>query len=286
MIFLILCIVSSSLLLVIFKVIGKLNLDTFPVIVINYFIAALMGFSIGRFPHSGVVREPWFIMAIIIGVLFIWMFFVIAMTTQKSGIAVTSVASKMSVIIPISFSILYFDEAVTFLKLTGILLALVSVVLTIYRKSTNSSGSKKAIILPVILFFGAGLIDSLIKYTQETYIGDNNAIMFSSVLFAIAAISGVIIIPFKKSSIVKFADGRTIVAGIVLGVVNFGSLFGLIKALDSRVFDSSIIFGINNIGIVLLALILAIVIFAEKLSLINKIGVALSIITIILLSKV
>ncbi|MCD4769578.1 MAG: hypothetical protein K8R35_05365 [Bacteroidales bacterium] len=286
MIYLILCIVSSSLLLVTFKVIGRLRLDVFPVIVINYIIAALIGFSIDRFPFPGVTKEPWFVMAIIIGVLFIWMFFVIAMTTQKAGIAVTSVASKMSVIIPITFSILYFGETVTLFKLTGFFLALVSVILTIYRKSDDTLLSRRALLLPVILFFGAGLIDSLIKFTQETYIGNDNTIMFSSVLFTIAAITGIIIIPFKKNIIRKFTDRQTIVAGIILGVINFGSLYGLIRALDSRVFDSSIIFGINNIGIVLLSMFFALIIFAEKLSLVNKIGVILSIITIILLSKV
>ncbi len=286
MIYLILCIVSSSLLFVIFKVVGRLNLNIFPVIVINYIIAALLGFSIDHFPPPGVMKEPWFVMALVIGVLFIWMFFVIAMTTQKAGIAVTSVASKMSVIIPISFSILYFQETVTLFKLAGIFLAVVSVVLTIYKKGDDTPVSRRALLLPVILFFGAGLIDSLIKYTQETYIGNDNAIMFTSVLFTIAAISGIVIIPFKRNVIKIFTDSKTIVAGIILGVVNFGSLYGLIKALDSRVYDSSIVFGINNIGIVLLSLFFALIMFTERLSLVNKIGVTLSIITIILLSKV
>jgi uncharacterized membrane protein len=74
--------------------------------------------------------------------------------------------------------------------------------------------------------------------------------------------------------------------GVVLGLVNFGSLYGLIRALDSGVFDSSIIFGINNMGIVLLSVIIAMMIFSEKLTIINKIGVILSLVAIIILSLV
>jgi len=284
MIYLLLCIFSTAGIMVIFKIAGNLKLDTFSIIIINYFTAALLGFSLGGLPARSDFSAGWVPMAVIIGILFIVMFFVIALSTQKAGIAVTSVASKMSVVIPITFSIIYFNEAVDALKFTGIMLALVSVFMTTYNRDKTKKRGIEVIILPLTLFVGAGLIDSLIKFTQQVFIVEQSTIMFTSVLFSISAITGVIFSFFRKG---LFRSGnflRIMAAGIMLGIVNFGSLYGLIMALDSNILASSIIFGINNMGIVVLSVLIALLFFREKLSALNKAGIALSILTIIFLS--
>jgi uncharacterized membrane protein len=72
--------------------------------------------------------------------------------------------------------------------------------------------------------------------------------------------------------------------GILLGIVNYFGVLFFIKALGTNIFDSSIIFGINNIGIVILSVLLGLLLFKEKLSSINLIGVFISIIAIFMLS--
>ncbi len=284
MIYLILCIISSSGIMVIFKLAGRKKLDTFRIIVINYITAALMGFAIGGLPAKSDIDAGWIHLAVIIGILFIVMFFVIALSTQKAGIAVTSVASKMSVVIPITFSIIYFKESVSILKIAGIVMALISVFLTTYDREKASKHGIQVVMLPVILFLGAGLIDSLIKYTQEVKLPGQNTIVFSSVLFSISAITGLIFSIFRREKIERKRLSFTAVTGVILGIVNFGSLYGIIMALQSNVFDSYVIFGINHMGIVVLSILIALVFFREKLSNLNKAGVILSVITIIFLS--
>lgn len=284
MIYLLLCIVSTTGIMVIFKIVGKMKLDTFRIIIINYFTAAIMGFSIGGFPSREDLTAGWLSMAVVIGILFIVMFFVIARSAQRAGIAVTSVASKMSVVIPITFSIFYFNEDLGILKVAGIILALVSLFMTTYNRDKTKKRGLEVMILPIILFFGAGLIDSLIKYSQQVHIIDQGTIMFPSVLFSISALTGVLFSFFRKDMFSSKNIIKIIIAGISLGIVNFGSLYGIIMALDSNILDSSIIFGINNIGIVVLSVIIALIFFNEKLSRLNRAGIILSIITIIFLS--
>ncbi len=284
MIYLLLCIVSTTGIMVIFKIAGNMKLDTFRIIIINYFTAAILGFSIGGFPSPPDLAAGWLPMAVIIGILFIVMFFVIARSAQKAGIAVTSVASKMSVVIPITFSIFYFNEDLGVLKVAGIMLALVSVFMTTYNRDKTKKRGPEVMILPLVLFLGAGLIDSLIKYSQQVHIIEQGTIMFTSVLFSISALTGVIFSFFRKDIFKSKNIIKIIVAGISLGIVNFGSLYGIIMALDSNILDSSIIFGINNIGIVVLSVIMALLFFNEKLSRLNRAGIILSIITIIFLS--
>jgi len=261
-----------------------MKLDTFRIIIINYFAAAFLGFGFGGLPEKNDLGSGWLHMAIIIGILFIVMFFVIALSTQKAGIAVTSVASKMSVVIPIIFSLFYFNEQINAPKITGIFLAVLSVFMTTYNRDKARKKGIYVVLLPVVLFLGAGLIDSLIKYTQEVHIAGQSTIIFSSVLFSISALTGLIFSFFRKDRWETKKIIQTAIAGLILGVVNFGSLYGLIMALESKIFDSSIIFGINNMGIVVLSVVIALLFFGEKLSLLNKAGIVLSIITIIFLS--
>ncbi len=286
MIYLVLCILSSSFLMVVFKIAGRRNLDTYSVIVINYIVASLLGFLISGFPTRETFTSKWLLFAIIIGILFIVVFLLIAYSTKVSGIALTTVAVKMSVIIPILFSILYFSENISPLKVIGIILAMVAVYLTVHKKQDHNITKRIAIILPVLLFIGSGTIDTLIKYTQATYLEEDTTIMFTSVLFMIAAICGILYSPVRKEPLKGYLRADILIGGLILGIINFGSLYGIVMALESNVFDSSIIFGINNIGIVVLSVVLALLLFREELTMRNKAGIVLSVITIVLLSLV
>lgn len=286
MIYLVLCILSSSFLMVVFKITGRRNMDTYNVIVINYIVATILGFLISGFPTRETFTNKWLIFAVIIGILFIVVFLLMAYSTKISGIAITTVAVKMSVIIPIMFSILYFSEDVSFLKITGIIFALIAVYMTVYKKPDKSITRRIAFIMPLLLFIGSGTIDTLIKYTQETYLEEDTTIIFSSVLFMMAAVGGILYSPLRKKPISSYYKTDVLLSGLILGLINFGSLYGIVMALESKVFDSSIIFGINNIGIVVLSVVLALIIFKEELTIRNKAGIVLSVITIVLLSLV
>jgi len=286
MIFLVLTIISSSLIFTIFKVAGRRGIDNYALITVNYMVAAALGLFLGGFPRLADGNQGWLGMAMIIGILFIAIFLVMALTTQKAGMAVSTIASKMSVVIPITFSLLFFKENISFFKILSIMVALVAVLLTIYRKGNGKSSPSPALLLPVILFLGTGTIDSLVKFSQEVYIGSDKSIPFATVLFMISAISGFFLLGFMTESRKALAERKVIIAGTILGIINFGSLYGLINALESDLFDSSVLFGINNIGIVLLSVILALSIFREKLLPVNWAGIVLSLVSIYMLSLI
>ena len=285
MIYIILSILSATGIFVIFKIINNKNLPIANIITVNYFIASIIGFFQTLENPLMAVHTEWFTLAIIIGILFIIFFFIISLSSKIVGISVTTIASKMSVLIPILFSILFYSETVGLLKILGILLALIGVFLTIYKKSESSSKQKIIqFLLPLSLFIGMGSIDSLLKYTQDTYITQNISAFFSSTLFAISFISGLIYTLTRKEMIIAYSNPKIYYYGIILGIVNFGSIYFLIGALNSEVFDSSIIFGINNVSIVIASVLLGILLFKEKITKINTIGILSSIIAILTLS--
>ena len=291
MIFLVLSIISSTSLFVIFKYVDRYGIKNFDVIIINYIIASILGFSVSRydpgiFPLYG---NPWFPYAVTIGILFVIGFVLIGRSSQKVGIAITTVASKMSVIIPITFSLLYdpYDH-ITNLKLAGIILALLAVFLTVYRKRKIDFDPRN-LYLPIILFLGMGVIDSIIKLAQFKYIDNGISTLFSAVLFSIAAITGIVTNILRGNSFRTLAKPRTLMWGTLLGLGNYGSIYFLILALNHKMpdgvpLDGSVVFGINNIGIVLLSVILGLMVFREKLTWINWAGIVMSFVAIYILS--
>ncbi len=291
MLYLILSIFSSTAIVIIFRLLKNNGVDLTNVIVINYFTATIVGISSGYFSDKlpelsmqEIIRAPWLPFAFCIGVSFVATFYVIGFSTQKAGITKTAIATKMSVVLPILFSIIYYAETISASKIVGILVALVAVLLTVLpnKKSDNESN----FILPLILFVGAGILDVLVKYTQEEHLNDNVLPFFSSFLFFISFITAFLVSVFRKNKFSNLFKIKALLFGTMLGIVNWGSIFFLIKALGLSSIDSSIVFGINNVGILLAAVIIGALFFAEKLSVKNYIGVAFSIIAILLLFNV
>lgn len=282
MIDLIFCIISSTLVMVVFKIIERQKSDIFSAIVINYFTAVILGTLTGGLPSHNLTKYNWFVISILMGVFFVGVFFIIGMSTKKAGVAITSITGKMSVILPISFSILWFKEPVNTLKIAGIILTLISLVLIVYTPSVKKKDERIAMVLPILLFFGMGIVDSLIKFVQETYIKGSDTILFSTVTFLSAGLTGTAVWLIRRFWFRKRVH-VSLLLGIVLGIVNFGSLYFIIRALDSRFADSSIIFGLNCIGIVGLSVGLGLIFFGEKLTVTKKIGIGMAVIAIILL---
>jgi len=284
MIFLFLSILSSTSIVVIFRLLEKYSVQLIQSIVINYFVAGLFGFVLYNKPiqFSELVHSNWVFLAIFIGLLFIVMFYVIGVAAQKTGIAVTSVATKMSVIIPISFSVFYYNETLTSIKVIGIIIALVAVLFTTYRKKTDSL-QRKYIYLPVLLFVGAGVIDAVLKFAQQEYVSNELLPLFSAILFTIAGLLGAIFCIVTGSKLSDFFQSKVLFFGTILGIVNFGSIYFIIQALNYLPENSSIVFGVNNVGVVVLSILVAVLIFREKISHINWVGIAMSLVALWLL---
>ena len=284
MIFLLLSILFSTGLFVVFKYFGIYKIDVLKAIFVNYIVAFSMGFFFAerQIPISEIYLQPWFSGALFLGALFVSIFFVMAMTAQKNGVSVTSIAGKMSVVVPVIFGIILYNESVTFLKIVGIIMALIAV----YLSSVKEEKSEKngTLLLPILLFIGSGTIDTLLKYIQENYVADEDVSIFSGSLFGIAGVFAFLILVIKTIKKRESFGYKNIIAGIILGVPNYYSIIFLIKALQNKNFESSTLFTINNVAIVVVSTLVGLFFFKEKFSIKNKIGVAMAILGIILVT--
>jgi drug/metabolite transporter (DMT)-like permease len=283
--YLVFSILASTLIFIVFKLFQRFKIDTTQAIVVNYFIACIVGLIAYDSPISisEITNSKWFLGAVFLGVLFISIFIVMAITVQKNGVSVASVASKMSVVIPVIFGIYVYNESTGLQKLIGILLALAAVYLASI-KAGSKINFKKNLLFPILLFLGSGVIDTSIKYLETTYVPENGIPIFSATIFGCAALIGVLTLIAKLFKGEFKFQPKSLLGGITLGVINYSSIYFLLKALDHETFESSTLFTVNNVGIVMLSTLTGLVLFGEKLSAKNWIGIVLAIVSIILVT--
>ena len=283
MIALALSIAASSVLLVIFEYFGRFKVDTFQAITVNYVVAASLGFLLAPAAYSPaeLLAKPWAISAIIIGCLFLSMFYVMAISSQKVGVAISSVANKMSFIIPVVAAVLLYNETLSGLRIVGVLGALFAVGMVTFPKQ-GVDIERKYLALPLIIFFGSGLLDTIFNYVKNNQLGANEVEVFCASLFFVSAVLGCAIVIGMRLFKGKTLATKNIVAGVALGIPNYFSIHFLLLGLKGM--PGSEFFPINNTGIVLLSTLLAIVLFSEKLSKLNWVGIVLALFSIILIA--
>ena len=154
----------------------------------------------------------------------------------------------------------------------------------ILSKKNQTIIPRKYVYLPVIVFLGSGLIDTSLKLLELNY---SNAISINTISYSIflgAFIVGTTFYTIKERLNFNNWLSRNMISGVILGIPNYFSIYFLLLAIKSFSLKSAFVFGINNIGIVLLSTLLSVIIFREKLSSINKFGVLVSILSIILIA--
>lgn len=286
MIYLLLSIGCSSLIFLIFKSFKLYGIQRYPAIVINYLVAATLGFSLNAdlLALDSILEASWLPNALILGLLFIILFNVMALTTERLGASVGSIANKMAMIVPVVFAVIYYGDSINLFKVLGIVLALLGIVLSSLKPKTfKDSFQKSDLWLPFILLIGSGFIDTFVKYTEEYSIkSQSDAQLFSAGIFATAFLVGGI------ASLIRAEKGlfkpRNLLGGGLLGLVNFGSIYFLLETFRSAGLQSSVVFPINNVGVVLLTSLFSYWLFKERFSKLNQVGILCAVMAVLLIA--
>lgn len=285
MLYLLLTILLNGILFVLFKLFPKYHIDSLQAIVFNYFTCVVTGtLLLGAFPVSASSpSQPWFLWSVVMGVIFISLFNLIGWRTREDGITTTTIANKLSLVIPVVFSIFLYEEEMSIMKITGMLLAFPAVYFTAHIKGEDAK--PKSVLWPAVLFIGSGLLDTLVKYVEQLHLSDTGTQTAYTVhVFLSAFLVGIIVLGIMKLLGKLQFSYRNIVAGIILGVPNYFSIYFLIKFLHSEFLHSSAAIPVNNIGIVLLSTLVAILFFREKETPQRIFGLVLSVMAILLIA--
>lgn len=287
MILLLLCILVNAFIVVIFNYFGKYNVKNFQAIVINYFVCVIVGSVIMGEPAVTleIIDKPWFFAAVFLGVIFTLVFNVVALTVQKFGLTITSIFQKMSLLAPAIIAMTFFNEAATVLKILGIIVSVLAIVVLSLRRGAKLEGyDSKSWIFPLLTFVGSSVIDSSLYIVDETGLASSGDIGFLSSLFFTAAVSGAIIWAVRHDYSQPFVEKKSIIAGIGLGIPNFFSIYLLLLVLDQGL-GGSVVFPINNVGILACSALFGLILFQEKFDRKKIIGFVLAVLSIILIAN-
>lgn len=234
---------------------------------------------------TSVQSEPWVWVALGMGLLFIYLFQLIARTTQTLGLTVTSIASKLSMVLPVAL-FLAFDplDALTWKKGSAIALAIPAIVLASWKEEERSvqQGAARWVV-PLVIFVGSGCIDLMFAaYSGEAHMQSvEHRYLFASLPLTTACIAGIAWLAVTGQ--LRSPSKNTLLAGIGLGIINFGSLYFLLETYDKINLARSAVMPVNNLGVILLSAAASVAFLGERLNRRNRFGLALGALVILLL---
>lgn len=283
MIPLLLSIVSSSVIFVLFKLFDRFKIDTFQAIVFNYFTAFAIG--IGLYGHEwndeALVNSDWMIYAAGAALLFIGLFLLMGISSQKNGVASTSIAVKMSMAVSLIIMIIAYKEDVSWMKVVSIGLAILGVYLV--SSSKNEGKKQDGRWMLIVLFIGSGALDFTLNFVQKEVLQELSASLFSAIGLGLAGLIGSLIL------IIRLLKGRArlqlknVIAGIILGIPNYFSIYLLMVSYKSTGWTDSTVLAITNVGVVLISAMIGFIAFKESAGLRKIIGLIAAISAIVYL---
>jgi len=278
MIFLILAIICSTSLGLIFKHGRVKNSNTFLLINANYLTASTIAFVFVIFKYGYNFSIQSLVFGLALGFLFVSTFILFSKSISLAGTALATVSARLSILIPVVLSIIFFGESPNVNMLFGFVLALVTLYLFyLSLKNHNShleSGNKYLYL--ILLLVGIGFVDFAMKFFEHNFPKDEKG-LFVFTIFGSAFIYTSTYLKVKK---IKF-DASTYKLGLLLGIPNVLAIHFLLAALSEL--PAIIVFPIQNIGVIVLTAIAAYIFWKEKINLYGRIALAVGIAAILLL---
>ena len=258
---LLLTIICSTSIALILKYSG--NRKGNPVLLLcgNYFAATVIMLSLILSENNLVYATETFLFGASLGLLFFLGFFAFAKAVSTAGASLSVVSSRLSVIIPVSLSIIIFGEIPSYLQLSGIILALVTIVLFYFSIRHFSAGTfhRTDYFYLFILIIGIGINDFSFKVFQNWRPPEEKN-FFIFTIFSFAFLYSLSYILVRK---IKF-EPRTLTTGLILGIPNVFSSYFLLGALNQL--PAIIVYPSINIGIIVLTSLAAYLIWKENLN--------------------
>lgn len=307
MVFLAFAVACSVMIGMIFKHAGRQKIDRTALLTVNYAAAVILASVLlsigGRTVDAGLALSGGLVgLGIGTGVLLIAGFFALSWATEVAGMSLAISVMRISVVIPFLASWLVWKEVPTVWQGLGMVMAGVAFVLLAHSRSEPepvplssspvgedatavrsipSSVDWRTVGVLALTFCLGGAVDVSMKAFEEGFGTGNSRVLFLLMAFGVAFVVGAAIVVRRGIRRGVWPTAETFGWGIFLGVVNYGSLEFLLRAIE--ILPGPFVFPANNIAIMSLAALLGVTIWQERLSRLNTIGLVLAAAALLLL---
>ncbi len=278
MLYLLLAIVAASTYSILFKLFACREIDSLQAIAFNYLTAAVLGIalSFGTLSEGVVLGGVEWGLSVVMGAMFMTAFVLMARSTKRVGVSVTTVAARVALIIPVVCSYLLLPDQMA-PRWGAIVVILLALVMVIWQPKTKNEKSDRreigSLLLPLGVFVLFGTNNFCLKWAQNRMTEAGAAEQLSAAIFLSAAILGGIY--YFVVTPKRVFSWQSLLGGIALGVANFFTTYCMILGL--AVLPSGVFFPIYHVGIVALVTTLGVLIFGERLSKVQIAGLAVAV---------
>lgn len=268
----VLCSVAVSVLL---KVARKRNIAIQQAIAFNYIVALSLSWFLLKPDFKGLEFTDFIAQSentpifLALGILLPSVFIIMSKAVEFAGIVRSDAAQRLSLFLPILAAFLIFHETLSQSKVVGIVLAFVGLFCLLSKPNQQSAVDFRGVLGLVGVWFGYGIIDILFKQVAKSG-GAFPTTLF--IAFSLAACIMFIYLLFKRTQ----WNISSFVGGIILGILNFFNILFYIKAHQSFGSNPTLVFAGMNIGVICLGTITGALIFKEKISKVNWLGIVFS----------
>lgn len=283
MLYLLLAIVCGATYSVFFKLFACRGVDSLQAIAFNYLTAFALGTAFACVSGDFVVPTgvaSWGT-AVLLGSTFVGAFVLMARSTALTGVTLTTVASRVSLVIPVVCSFLLFPEgdAPRWWAVAVILVAMVMMFVPSGEKRTQQRLQRASLLLyPLGVWVLFGVNNFGLKWAQSVLIAPQESAAFSAIIFLFAVMFAVVALMVRRSK--KGFEWGALVGGVTLGVANFFVTWGMLRGLAEV--PASIFFPTYHTTIVALVAVVGTVAFKERLSKVQWLGVAVAVLGIVM----
>ncbi len=277
MLYLILAIVSSSLVSIVMRISGKYIKGNLGMLATNYVVCVIMsafysGFG-NLYPKTDGVGFT-LGLGVCTGFLYLAGLALTQLNIKKNGVVLSTIFQKLGLIVQVLLSIIIFGERPKLLQVFGIVICIIAVILINFEKEQTVISFKMGLILTLLV---SGFCDGMSKVHEEL---GNNALseQFLLYVFGTALILSIILILAKKEPV----GVQDIGFGILLGIPNYFSCKFLLKALNTV--PAVIAFPTFSVSAVVIVTLAGLLVFKEKLSKKQWIALAIILVALIMLN--
>ena len=277
--FLLLTILCSTSIALILKYVDTKKGEAIVLLAGNYLVASIVSLFFILFKEDVFFSIHTLLFGIGLGLLFVASFFAFAKAISYAGTGLATTSSRLSVIIPIVFSIIIYNETPSEYQIMGFVFTIVTFVffyLSISDGHKSGDGFLKYILLLAVLI-GIGINDFSMKIFKS-WKPEQEEPFFIFFVFSSALVFSLIYIAFKRKKIIK----HTAVWGLILGVPNVFSTIFLLGAL--ALLPAILVYPLINVGIIIFTTLLAFIIWREKLNRWGVLAITSGLLAIIFLS--
>ncbi|MGF1670584.1 MAG: hypothetical protein ACFCU6_09060 [Balneolaceae bacterium] len=264
------------------NVVETKKLSTLRVLTINYIAAASLAIitasdSMNTLQNSDIPVSV-FILTAAVGIIYITNFFIYSKSVFHNGVGVSIASMRISLIIPVLLSTLWYFEVLTISQWLGVLLVFLALFLLLPDKRSFFRKPYNASWLLILLFFFTGFGDASLKIFEGEFRLVLDKEIFMGMIFISAMLAGFIIIAIKNMWNFKLLE---IILGIMIGIPNLYSAIFLIEAL--MLMNGAVVYSVANILTVMGGTILGLIKWGDVLSRLQWAGIFVTMIAIIML---